>query len=57
MAKIYWRSIKRGARAFEDIPENMKAAVKALAMEDVQAGEITAEEYLALIGEEYPVEE
>ena len=56
MAKIYWRSIKRGARAFADIPENMKAAVKALAMEDVQAGEITAEEYLALIGEEYPAE-
>lgn len=57
MAKIYWRSIKRGARAFADIPENLKAAVKALAMADVESGEITAEEYKDFIGEEYPVSE
>ena len=37
MAKIYWRSIQRGARAFADIPESMKAAVKALALADDKA--------------------
>ena len=57
MAKIYWRSIQRGARIFADIPENMKAAVKALAMQDVASHTITAEQYLELIGETYPIPE
>lgn len=56
MAKIYWRSIQRGARDFADIPESMKDAVKALAMADVAAGEITAEQYKEFIGEDYPAE-
>jgi hypothetical protein len=57
MAKIYWRSIQRGARDFADIPESMKDAVKALAMADVVAGEITAEQYKEFIGEDYPTAE
>lgn len=57
MSKIYWRSIKRGARAFADIPDNLKEDVKALALADVENGVITAEEYKEFIGEDYPVAE
>lgn len=58
MAKIYWRRIKAGTRFFEDVPtEALKAEIKELAKADVVKGEITAEQYLALIGEEYPVED
>ena len=57
MAKIYWRSIKRGSRTFESIPENLKPLVKELAMEDVANGTITAEEYEKYIGEAYSDEE
>ena len=57
MAKIYWRTIKRGTRTFASIPESMKAEVKALALEEVQNGVISAEEYKQFIGEEYPVAE
>lgn len=55
MAKIYWNSIKRG-RAFNSIPENMKDAVKALAINEVQDGILSIEKYKELIGEDYPVE-
>ena len=58
MAKIYWRSIKRGARAFDDIPtDKLKAEVKELAMQEVADGIITAEEYKTYIGEDYPAAE
>ena len=54
MAKIYWRSIKRGSRTFESIPtESLKEEVKLLANQDVVDGVITAEEYEQFIGEEY----
>jgi len=56
MAKIYWRSIKRG-REFSSIPENMKEAVKLVAQAEVADGVITAELYKELIGEDYPVAE
>ena len=55
MAKIYWRTIKRGTRSFADLPnESMKEQVKALAMQDVADGELSAERYKELIGEDYP---
>ena len=58
MAKIYWRTIKRGTRSFADLPnEKMKEQVKALAMQDVADGELSAEQYKELIGEDYPVVE
>ena len=58
MAKIYWRTIKRGARSFADLPnESMKEQVKALAMQDVADGVISADQYKELIGEDYPVVE
>lgn len=57
MAKIYWRTIKRGTRAFADVPENLQDAVKALAKADVESGEISAEQYEKFIGEVYPVGE
>lgn len=53
MAKIYWRTIKRGTRLFADVPEALKEEVKALAKADVESGEITAERYEGLIGEAY----
>lgn len=58
MAKIYWRTIKRGTRSFADLPnEKMKEQVKALAMQEVADGVISAEQYKELIGEDYPVVE
>ena len=53
MAKIYWRTIKRGTRTFDAIPANLKDDVIALAKQDVVDGEITAEQYKELIGEDY----
>ena len=53
IAYSYWRSIKRGTRKFEDIREEVKADVKALAKADVVSGEITTEEYETFIGEVY----
>lgn len=56
MAKIYWRTIKRGTRTFADIPAHLHDEVKELAKQDVVNGEITAEQYKELIGEEYKSE-
>jgi len=53
MAKIYWRTIKRGTRTFDSVPENLKDDVKALAKADVADGTITADEYEKFIGEAY----
>lgn len=53
MAKIYWRTIKRGTRTFDECPENLQAEIKELAKLDVINGEITEEEYKQYIGEEY----
>ena len=53
MAKIYWRTIKRGTRTFEDVPENLRAEVKEIAKAEVVDGTITEAEYAKYIGEEY----
>ena len=53
MAKIYWRTIKRGTRTFNDVPENLKSEVKELAKTEVTEGVITPDQYKELIGEEY----
>ena len=55
IAHSYWRSIKRGTRTFESIPESVKDDVRTLAQADVQEGVITAEQYEQYIGETYPV--
>lgn len=58
MAKIYWRRIKAGTRFYKDVPtDKLKEEIKALAMQDVADGEITAEQYAEFIGEEYPAAE
>ena len=58
MAKIYWRTIKRGTRTFADIPTvKLQAEVKALAMQEVADGVITAEQYKEFIGEDFPAAE
>ena len=55
MAKIYWRRIKAGTRFYADVPtEDLKAEIKELAIQDVQKGVITAEQYKKFIGEDYP---
>ena len=56
IAKIYWRTVKRGTRAYAAIPDELKADVKALAAQDVSSGAISAEEYNRLIGEAYEQE-
>ena len=53
IAYSYWRSIKRGTRTFESIRDEVKVDVKALAKMDVENNEITTEDYLKFIGEEY----
>lgn len=53
MAKIYWRTIKRGARTFAEVPSNLQEEVRALAKQDVIDGVITAEDYKKFIGEDY----
>lgn len=53
MAKIYWRTIKRGARKFSAVPENLKEEIIELAKVDVKANVITAEDFADLIGVEY----
>ena len=58
ISKIYWRTIKRGTRTYNSIKdETIKTEVKYLAQQDVESGEITAERYEELIGEEYTVHE
>ena len=54
IAHSYWRSIKRGTRTFESIPESVKEDVLTLAQTDVQNSVITPEEYKNFIGEDYP---
>lgn len=56
IAHSYWRSIKRGVRTFESIPESVKDDVRTLAQTDVQNGIITPEEYKHYIGEDYEAE-
>lgn len=56
MAKIYWRTIKRGSRDFYTIPESMKPQVKILAKKDVRDNVISADDYKRLIGEDYVAE-
>ena len=56
IAHSYWRSIKRGSRTFESIPQSVKDDVLTLAQADVASGEISAEEYEQYIGEAYPAE-
>lgn len=53
MAKIYWRTIKRGTRSFSDVPANLQEEVKSIAKQEVADGVITSYEYERLIGEPY----
>ena len=57
IAHSYWRSIKRGTRTFESIPDSVKDDVRTLAQADVQEGVITKEQYEQYIGEPYAVGE
>lgn len=53
IAHSYWRTVKRGKRTFESVPENLKNDVRTLARADVENEVITAEEYKSYIGEDY----
>ncbi len=50
VAKSYWRSIKRGTRAFAALPAEVQGDVRALARQDLDAGGISAAQYETLIG-------
>lgn len=51
LAKSYWRSVKRGVRSFEAVPDALKDRVRALAAAEVKAGTLTDNDYAELIGE------
>ena len=53
IAHSYWRSIKRGTRTFESIPDGVKEDVRYLAKTDVQNYVITIMDYEQYIGEQY----
>ena len=53
IANIYWRTIKRGARAFNKVPLNIQSDIRILAAKDVESNAITPHEYQELIGEPY----
>lgn len=54
VAKSYWRSIQRGTRTFDSLPnDTMKNLVRGLAAEDVAAGLITPAEYEEYIGDAF----
>lgn len=53
IAHSYWRSIKRGSRTFESIPDNVKDDVRTLARADVENYVITIMDYEQYIGEQY----
>lgn len=53
IAHSYWRTIKRGKRTFESIPESVKEDVRTLAQSDVAEGEITVDDYKNYMGEDY----
>lgn len=56
IAKSYWRRVQFADRKFGTVPDSVKDDVRALARADVEAGTIDREEYLALIGEDFPEE-
>jgi len=56
IAKSYWRSVQRGARAFAAVPDSQREAVRALARADVEAGLLDRAAYRDFIGEEYPAQ-
>lgn len=51
LAKSYWRSVQRGARSFEAVPDALKDRVRALAAAEVKAGLLAEQRYTELIGE------
>ncbi len=53
IANVYWRTIKRGTRAFQNAPLNIQSDIRVLAEKDVEDNVITAEEYEQFIGEPY----
>lgn len=53
IAKVYWRTVQRGHRAFASVPLNVQQDVQILARMDVASGAITAEQYQQYIGQPY----
>ena len=56
MAKIYWRTIKRGTRKFAECPVELQDEIKSIAAKEVADKVITAEQYKKFIGEDYVAE-
>lgn len=53
IAHSYWRTVRRGTRTFESVPDSIKADVRTLAQAEVASGAMTADEYLQHVGEAY----
>ena len=53
IAKSYWRLIKAGRKEYNVVPNNVKEDVLTLAMQDIDNGVITKEQYKEITGEEY----
>lgn len=50
VAKSYWRSIRRGARSFAEVPPELKEAVRDLARLAAEAGEVPGEDLTDVLG-------
>lgn len=53
MAKIWKNRLVAGTQVFAECPDKYKDDVIALLKEDVKEGEITAEQYKDITGEDY----
>lgn len=45
IAHAYWRSIQRGTRSLEQVPEHLRGEVQVLADQDLTAGVILQADY------------
>ncbi len=53
MARIWANRLEAGTFTWADVPQSRKSAVKEVLRGDVNSGKITAEQYEAIVGEEY----
>lgn len=53
MNAIWANRLIAGTKTWDEVPDNRKAGVKAVLLERVEKGMITAEKYAEITGEEY----
>lgn len=57
MNEIWANRLTAGSKAWEHVPEARKEAVKAVLRRRVDEGLVSADEYMQITGEAYPVTE